>query len=171
MRRTRFLKWGDLLVSIRSHRVTICCSCIRSTGDIPRGLFLKNHKVVVSTKPEERWEGFINQRVRWASKANRYDDTRIFWVLLLVYGVNLLFAVMLVAAFWNLWWLWVLLVLLVVKTIVEYSFVGSVARFFGQRRLMVYFPFLQPMHIIYTIVIGWLGRFGHYRWKDRKIAV
>jgi len=138
----------------------------------PEGIFfLKNRQVVVSTRPEERWGDFIHQRVRWASKADRYDDTRIFWVLLLVYLVNVLFAVLLVAAFWNLWWLWVLLVLLVVKTIVEYPFVGSVAGFFGQRRLMVYFPFLQPMHIIYTIVIGWLGRFGHYRWKDRKIAV
>lgn len=131
--------------------------------------FLKDPHAIVSTLPETRWKGFINQRVRWASKADRYDDKRIFWVLLLVYIVNLLFLGLLVASFWNLWYLWLLLILLVIKTAVEYPFVRSVAIFFRQQHLMVYFPFLQPMHILYTIVIGWLGKFGSYRWKDRKI--
>jgi hypothetical protein len=90
--------------------------------------------------------------------------------LLLVYIVNALFAVLPIAAFWNSWWLWVLLIGLVVKTILEYPFVRTVAAFFGQQSLMIYFPILQPLHILYTIVIGWLGKFGSYRWKDRKIS-
>jgi Glycosyl transferase family group 2 len=134
-----------------------------------RVFFLKDRRAIVSTLPETRWKGFINQRVRWASKADRYDDKRIFWVLLLVYLVNLLFLGLLVASFWNLWYLWLLLVLLVIKTAVEYPFVRSVAVFFRQQQLMIYFPFLQPLHILYTVVIGWLGKFGSYRWKDRKI--
>jgi len=52
---------------------------------------------------------------------------------------------------------------------VEYPFVRSAAAFFGQQRLMVYFPALQPLHIAYTVIVGWLGQFGSYRWKDRKI--
>ena len=132
--------------------------------------FLKHRHAIVSTKPETRWKGFFNQRIRWASKADRYDDKRIFWVLLLVYIVNLLFAGLLVASFWNSWWLWILLLLLMVKTIIEYPFVRSVAGFFEQQRLMVYFAVLQPFHILYTIVVGWLGKFGSYRWKDRKIS-
>ena len=132
--------------------------------------FLKSRQAIVSTRPETSWKGFVNQRVRWASKAASYDDRRIFWVLLLVYIVNAAFAALLVAACWNPWWLWVLLILLLVKTAVEYPFVRSVARFFGQQQLLVYFPALQPFHIAYTLVIGWLGQFGHYRWKDRKIS-
>ena len=132
--------------------------------------FLKHRLAIVTTKPETRWSGFLNQRIRWASKADSYDDRRIFWVLLLVYLVNLLFVGLFVAAFWNRWWLWVLLLLLAVKTIVEYPFVRSVATFFQQQRLMPYFALLQPFHILYTIVVGWLGKFGSYRWKDRKIS-
>jgi cellulose synthase/poly-beta-1,6-N-acetylglucosamine synthase-like glycosyltransferase len=135
-----------------------------------RVFFLKDREAVVTTQPEARWSGFFHQRIRWASKADRYDDRRIFWVLLLVYLVNLLFAGLFVAAFWNSWWLWVLLLMLVVKIAVEYPFVRSVAGFFGQQRLMVYFAVLQPLHILYTIVVGWLGTFGSYRWKDRKIS-
>jgi cellulose synthase/poly-beta-1,6-N-acetylglucosamine synthase-like glycosyltransferase len=136
----------------------------------PRQIFfLKNRHAIVSTHPETRWKGFLNQRVRWASKADTYQDSRIFWVLLLVYLVNVLFVAMAVGAFFNSWWLWFLLVLLVVKTIVEYPFVRSVATFFGQQPLMVYFPLLQPLHIFYTVTVGWLGKFGSYSWKDRTI--
>jgi hypothetical protein len=132
--------------------------------------FLKNRHAIVSTGPETSWESFVNQRVRWASKADKYDDKRIFWVLLLVYMMNLLFLGLLLASWWNSWYLWLLLILIVVKTIVEFPFVQSVAGFFGQQQLMVYFPVLQPFHILYTVVIGWLGKFGSYRWKERKIT-
>ena len=132
--------------------------------------FLKSPRAIVSTRPETGWKGFVNQRIRWASKADRYDDKRIFWVLLLVYLVNALFAGLLVAACWNSWWGWLLLIGLMAKTIVEYPFVRTVATFFGQQSLMVYFPVLQPFHIVYTLVVGWLGKFGSYHWKDRKIS-
>lgn len=135
-----------------------------------RVFFLKDSEAIVSTRPEARWKGFFHQRIRWASKADRYDDRRIFLVLLLVYFVNLLFLALAIATFWNRWWGFVALILLIVKTGVEYPFVRDVARFFGQGRLMVYFPFLQPLHIGYTLIAGWLGKFGSYRWKDRKIV-
>jgi cellulose synthase/poly-beta-1,6-N-acetylglucosamine synthase-like glycosyltransferase len=130
--------------------------------------FLKNQQAIISTQAQTSWREFVHQRVRWASKAGQYDDKRIFWVLLLVYTVNLLFVGLLLASLLNYWYLLVLLVLLLAKTIIEYPFVRPVAAFFGQRRLMVYFPALQPFHIVYTVVIGWLGKFGSYRWKGRK---
>ena len=135
-----------------------------------RVFFLKNRQAVVTTRPATGWKGFIHQRVRWASKADRYDDKRIFWVLLLVWLVNFLYVALLAGAFFHSWWLGVVLVLLLLKTFVEYPFVREVAGFFGQQQLMVYFPVLQPLHILYTVVIGWMGKFGSYRWKDRKIS-
>jgi cellulose synthase/poly-beta-1,6-N-acetylglucosamine synthase-like glycosyltransferase len=137
----------------------------------PEGtFFLKSREAIVSTAAETTWKRFVHQRTRWASKADRYDDKRIFWVLLLVYLLNVLFILLAVGACWNLWWLWLLVVLLFVKTAVEYPFVRAVAVFFGQGDLMVYFAPLQPLHICYTVVIGWLGKFGSYQWKDRKIS-
>jgi cellulose synthase/poly-beta-1,6-N-acetylglucosamine synthase-like glycosyltransferase len=137
----------------------------------PEGtFFLKSREAIVSTAAETTWKRFVHQRVRWASKADRYDDKRIFWVLLLVYLVNVLFVLLAVGACWNFWWLWLFLILLLVKMLVEYPFVRAVAAFFGQSDLMVYFAPLQPLHICYTVVIGWLGKFGSYQWKDRKIS-
>ncbi len=38
---------------------------------------------IIDTKPEADWKSFFRQRIRWASKATKYDDKRIFQVLLL----------------------------------------------------------------------------------------
>ncbi len=130
--------------------------------------FLKNRQAIVSTQAAASWSEFINQRIRWASKADRYEDKRIFWVLLLVYLINLLFLGILVVSFWNSRYLWIFLILLILKTMIEFPFVRSAAVFFRQQRLMPWFPALQPFHILYTVVIGWLGKFGSYRWKGRK---
>jgi biofilm PGA synthesis N-glycosyltransferase PgaC len=53
--------------------------------------------------------------------------------------------------------------------LIEFPFVNAVAIFFGLQGLMKYFTFLQPLHIGYTIIAGWLGKFGYYEWKGRKI--
>jgi cellulose synthase/poly-beta-1,6-N-acetylglucosamine synthase-like glycosyltransferase len=135
-----------------------------------RVFFLKSTAAVVSTRPEPTLGRFIHQRVRWASKADRYGDKRIFRVLLLVYIVNLMFLILPVAACWNTWWLLLLVIGLTTKTMVEYPFVYLVARFFDQQALMRWFPLLQPFHILYTVVIGWMGKFSSYRWKGRKIT-
>jgi len=39
---------------------------------------------IVRTQPMNDWRSFFNQRIRWASKADKFDDKRIFWVLVLV---------------------------------------------------------------------------------------
>lgn len=124
---------------------------------------------VVQTQPVDSWKSFLNQRIRWASKANSYNDKRIFYVLLLVYFFNVGLLLLPLAVFFmpGLICYWLLLLLL--KTGVELYFLFPVAAFFRQRKLLWWFPFLQPLHIVYTVVAGWLGKFGHYEWKGRNV--
>jgi cellulose synthase/poly-beta-1,6-N-acetylglucosamine synthase-like glycosyltransferase len=131
--------------------------------------YLKSKYAIVTTQPTANWKEFFQQRIRWASKAAEYDDKRIFRVLLLVYLLNLSIFVFLVGSLWNPYWLFLFFILVTGKTILEFSFVKTVSRFFNQRHLMKYFFLLQPLHIIYTVVTGWLGKFGSYQWKDRKV--
>ena len=134
-----------------------------------RVVYLKSREAIVTTKPARRWKEFFHQRVRWASKADRYDDKRVFRVLLLVYVMNVLLLLLLGASFFDRRFGALFLMLLVLKTLVEFPFVRNVASFFDQPSLMKYFPLLQPLHIVYTVVVGWMGKFGSYDWKDRKI--
>jgi biofilm PGA synthesis N-glycosyltransferase PgaC len=83
--------------------------------------------------------------------------------------LNVCFLAGVIASFFKSIWLFFTLLLLLAKVLIEFPFVNSVAIFFGRQYLMKYFPFLQPLHIGYTIIAGWLGKFGHYEWKGRRI--
>jgi cellulose synthase/poly-beta-1,6-N-acetylglucosamine synthase-like glycosyltransferase len=124
---------------------------------------------IVWTNPVETVQAFFQQRIRWASKADKYNDKRIFWVLLLVYLFNFFLLVLLIAGFFKAA-LWILLLsLLLVKTIVELLFLIPVAKFFKKQQLLIWFPVLQPFHIVYTVIAGWLGKFAAYSWKGREV--
>ena len=131
--------------------------------------FLKSHDAIILTQPMKTWSSFINQRIRWASKATYYKDWRIFSVLLLVYLFNLSFLVLFVTGFFNSGY-WIFLAgLWAAKTLIEIPFVYSIARFFGKQDLLFWFFFFQPFHIIYTIISGLFGQFGKYEWKGRRV--
>jgi biofilm PGA synthesis N-glycosyltransferase PgaC len=131
--------------------------------------YLKSKEAIVATQPMKTWKDFFNQRIRWASKAAHYDDKKIIAALLLVYLFNLSFLVLLVAGFWSpVFWL-CLAIFWIAKTIIEFPFVYSVTKFFNQQSLLKYFFFFQPLHIFYTIMAGWLGQFGKYEWKGRRV--
>ncbi len=66
--------------------------------------YLKSKEAIVQTEPEYSWKSFFNQRIRWASKADRYQDRRIIAVLALVYAVNVCFLVLGIASFWKSTW-------------------------------------------------------------------
>lgn len=131
--------------------------------------YLKTKSAIVVTEPQKTWSDFFNQRIRWASKATHYNDKRFFPILLLVYFFNLSFPALLIAGFWDYrYWiycagLWVL------KTGIEIPFVASVAAFFEKKSLLKHFFFFQPLHILYVIISGFLGQFGSYEWKGRKV--
>ncbi|MFT3904304.1 MAG: glycosyltransferase [Niabella sp.] len=131
--------------------------------------YLKSSEAIVRTDTANGWKAFFNQRVRWASKAPDYDDKRVFIVLLLVYLFNLSYLVLGIAAFFNIRYLYALIIFITAKVIVEFPFVYSVSRFFGRQSLMKYFPLFQPLHILYTIIVGLWGSFGKYEWKNRKV--
>ncbi|MEI2710974.1 MAG: hypothetical protein V9E96_18445 [Chitinophagaceae bacterium] len=48
------------------------------------------------------------------------------------------------------------------------AFALPVAAFFNQP-FVWWFPLLQPIHIVYIVVSGWLGKFGSYHWKGRNV--
>lgn len=130
--------------------------------------YLKNEKTIVETAPMPTWKSFFQQRIRWSSKATYYKDWRITLVLLFVYLFNCLFFVLLLAAFGNSYYWRILLLYAVGKIVVEAPFVYSIAKFYKNQKLIFYFPFLQPLHIAYTVVIGLVSQFSHYEWKGRK---
>ncbi len=124
---------------------------------------------VVQTLPMPTWNDFLNQRIRWASKADKFKDKRIFAVLAFIYFFNLSFFFLPLLTIWNTEIWWYLPVMLAAKTIIELRFMLPVAKFFKAEKMLWWFPIMQPVHILYTVTAGWLGKFGNYSWKGRTV--
>lgn len=131
--------------------------------------YLFSKGAVVHTKAMPTWKAFLNQRIRWASKSTHYTDKKVFAVLLLVYMVNLLMLVMPFCSFssFKIFKYWVLF--MVIKSSIECIFLFYVTSFFKKRKLLGWFFFMQPLHILYTVVAGLLGKAGAYTWKGRSV--
>jgi cellulose synthase/poly-beta-1,6-N-acetylglucosamine synthase-like glycosyltransferase len=134
-----------------------------------RVLFLKSPDVIVETKAAATLKEFFNQRIRWASKADRYTDKKIMAVLLMVYLLNAWIFILGISSFFSARIFYLFLISIIIKTVVELIFLYPVAKFFGKQKLLWWFLPAQPFHIVYTLIAGWLGKFGSYKWKGRTV--
>lgn len=137
--------------------------------------YVKSPSVIIETRAEKTTGDFFNQRIRWASKSGHYPDKRVLPVLLLVYIFNLLLLINILYCVHALIFcpeniaLVTCLAVLLLKTIIELLFLIPVSRFFHQKQVLVWFPLMQVPHILYTVIAGFLGFLGRYRWKGRRV--
>jgi len=130
--------------------------------------YVYNKQTIINTAPMPTLKAFINQRIRWASKTNKYKDVSVVIVLWLVLLLNIALVLLPfigliytpLIAFW--------LVLLIIKTWIEASFAVHIASFFAIE-LHWKDTLLQFPHIVYTSFAGCFGMLGKYQWKDRKV--
>jgi len=127
------------------------------------------NEAMVETDPEPDLKSFLRQRIRWASKAAKYEDKRIFRVLLLVYAANLSLFILMCMSVLSTIHLSLCLLMIFYKVMVEWSFVKRILLFFRLEKLMPWFPVFQPFHIAYTVISGLFGQFGSYQWKGRQV--
>ena len=131
--------------------------------------YLLSKDAIVTTEAPKTWKEFFSQRIRWASKATNYNDIKIFSALFLVYFFNCTLLALFITGFWiPLLWLG-LVGILIVKIIIELLFIYPIATFYNKQKLLPLFPLFQPLHIVYTVIAGWLGVFGSFEWKGRRV--
>jgi cellulose synthase/poly-beta-1,6-N-acetylglucosamine synthase-like glycosyltransferase len=129
--------------------------------------YLKSREAIVHTLPQLTWRSFFQQRIRWASKTGRYDDRKTTLILSVIYLFNCLLFVLFLSSLFNTYYWSLLWPILFSKIIVELMFLYPVARFYSDKKQLLYFVFLQPLHIMYIIVAGFLSRFSRFEWKQR----
>lgn len=133
--------------------------------------YVKCSEAIVETKPAETPGAFLQQRIRWASKSKSYSDKAINKILLLVFIYNLFFIILTILVFIHPMLLFLLLLFMLGKVLIEFPFLYTVSKFFKAERLMNLFIFMQPFHILYIVIAGFLGKTGVYSWKGRKIKI
>lgn len=130
--------------------------------------FLYHPQAVIATLPMPTVRSFLNQRIRWASKTNTYQDVRIVVILWAILLLNVGLVVMPLLAVWQPMLLLYWLGLLAAKTFVEALFAVDIAAFFTIQ-LRAWHLLLQFPHIVYTAIAGTFGLFGNYQWKGRTV--
>ncbi len=136
----------------------------------PEGVhYLKSEAAIVSTAAQESWNRFFHQRIRWSSKADQYQEKKMTGILLAVYCFNLSFPVLGIAGFFDTFFWKLAAIIYITKIILEMIFLIPIAVFYRKQRELFWFPLLQPLHIAYIILAGFLGKFGSYQWKGRRV--
>lgn len=131
---------------------------------------------VIRTHPERTPAGFIGQRMRWASKGKYYRDAQVLVTGGIVWALNALMLVLLLAAgispvagHWDPGLLFQFLLLYACKSLADLLILWPVLGHFGKTGLLKYFIPLEIIYFVYSSLVGAISQFTGYRWKDRKI--
>ncbi len=121
----------------------------------------------VLTSPPNSAKAFFNQRIRHASKGKSYT-LRTKFLLGSVYLFNLL--LFLAPFFWFLDFvnLEAILAILFTKTFVEFLVIFWGISNWKSWKLILVFPLMELLHIPYVTILGLLGQFLKFEWKEQK---
>lgn len=128
---------------------------------------LLNKNFIVQTKAEENFMGFINQRLRWASKSKLYKDNLLLFFSYLVFFSN----VSVLFIYYHIVFIeqnrGVYIILLLSKWVIDFILLFLIASFFNKRKLMKYFLPTQLLYPFYIIGVGVISQFTKFTWKGR----
>ena len=133
--------------------------------------YLKNPDATTFTKTQKTLKSFINQRVRWSTKSKGYEEKQVTLILIGVW----LFSTNIFIAFagsllFGSSFLMLGLGQFLVKMIADYRLLKTTSTYFNRSDLMQTFVKSSLYHLIYIVIIGFLGGITKkYQWKGRKI--
>ena len=135
-------------------------------------VYLKNIAAQTYTSPKRTIQGFVQQRLRWATKSGSYQNWQTqamlanVWLLCWAKLLLLLSAIAI-----GHFYLWLLFGLTFGgKMLLDFIFLRQMAIFFERKKLLRNFLPAFLWHWWYIIYIGTTSLFvKQYAWKDRKM--
>ena len=131
-------------------------------------LFLKSTSAIVSTKSEKSWNSYINQQIRWASKATAYKSSFSKFVGIVVLLMNLVMLILpIIAIIFPVYWK-LFFIIFIQKMIVDFMLIQKTSVLLKTKKslqrylpIAIFYPFL-------TTLIGLASIFKGYEWKGRS---
>jgi cellulose synthase/poly-beta-1,6-N-acetylglucosamine synthase-like glycosyltransferase len=129
--------------------------------------YVSNRQSHVYNAPPDRWEIFIQQRIRYASKGFKYP-TQIKIILILFYFLNLLFLLAPLTFITGSHYLLPFLAALFLKVVTDFRFIKAAASVLEDKRNLSIIPIALILHIPYVVFFGLSAQFLHFKWGDRS---
>lgn len=133
--------------------------------------YIKNQAATIFTTAKPTLKSFINQRVRWSTKSKGYEERQVTLILIGVwlFCVSIPFTFLATLIFGK-----TMLALgvgqLLAKAISDYRLLKTTSTFFKRSDLMKTFWKSSFYHLIYIIIVGFLGGIVQkYEWKGRVV--
>lgn len=131
--------------------------------------FAKHQDAIVYTQAPGGVKEFVQQRIRWASKATAYPSIRLKIEAIFIAGYHMLIIGFGVLTFVHPAYSGLALGMIATKIINDRLFFQRVLPFFKAQHLMKRFFLSELLHLIYIPFFAVLGLFASYRWKERTI--
>lgn len=125
-------------------------------------------QAIIDTPAQPTWADFLQQRIRWGSKAKYYPSGygQLFSILFFI--TNLSLVIYLIAGIWDTAYLMDFGILLMVKMLAEWLLLIPALRFFSLGVNILELILMQIPHILYMVGVGIASLFPRYQWKDRS---
>ena len=121
--------------------------------------FLKSEDACVFVEPVESVNVFFRQRRRWAAKSPTYTDWEMIATSCIVFGISLLFVILIGLSFYNSRYFVFLFFIFVIKYIIDTFFLHIVSKFFQLQKVWLYSLLLSlvyPFYIVYVALSSFL---------------
>ncbi len=134
-----------------------------NNGDV---YFLKDKRAIVSTKGAVSWDGFLQQRKRWAGKIPFALSTFTVSIAILAWFTHaFLLASLTLGIIYGLSPYFILSLGLIYSC--EFLLLNSMATFFNKHSILRLILPMQLFYWIYIVLIGVIAPLGKFRWKGR----
>jgi len=132
--------------------------------------FCTNPNAIVRTNANKTVGDFYQQRKRWASKGLFYNDKSLVIKLILIYMFYLgLITQLLLSIIVNQVYLFSFTISVILKFFTEFIILLRGKKIIFKTLDLSNFILAQFVQIPYIIFAGFIGAFGNYLWKQRKI--
>lgn len=133
-------------------------------------MFALDKNAIVSTEANLTIKEFYHQRKRWASKGLFYADKLLLVKLILIFLFYLSLIIQpVLGIFLSVNFLFTFLISFFIKIFLEYLVITKGTNLLFDPNILKPFLITEILQVPYIIVSGFMGMFGNFVWKDRKI--
>jgi len=131
--------------------------------------FIKNKSSIVETSAPENLGKFVNQRIRWGSKAKAYKSIWALAVAMVVFVFNVLLGLTAFLAFYKIWFLAVLPLFVILKFLIDFPLIRNFLKFYNRLVSAIFLFPLEFFYPFYIMLTALFSIFIPYRWKGRTL--
>lgn len=133
-------------------------------------IFASDEKAYATSQPQATLTELLNQRKRWASNGSYQVRLNIpFFIYLLqvfLFNLTLFVAIPLVILYKQ--YAEMIFACLTIKALLEFAVSWKSVNYFKRKDLLRYFPLWFIFQMPYVLLVGLLGSFGRFNWKNRS---